>query len=92
MNETLEQQLDTLAQRIADAITDRIGSPTQVHHLHHAGRSTFSLGKFGAMTLVEAASPAELLSQGVGFLAGLRYEYPRLPANEPPFWHAEGWD
>ena len=91
MNETLEQQLDTLAQRIADAITEKLASPTQVHHLHHAGRSTFSLGKYGAMTLVEAASPAELLSQGVGFLTGLRYEYPRLPANEPPYWHAEGW-
>lgn len=91
MNETIEQQLDTLAERIADAFTDKLASPTQVHHRHHAGRSTFSLGRFGAMTLIEAASPAELLSQGAGFLAGLRYEYPRLPANEPPFWHAEGW-
>ncbi|MBB6064082.1 hypothetical protein [Pseudoxanthomonas broegbernensis] len=91
MNETTEKQLDALAQQIAEVLSTRYADPAHVFHRHHAGRSVFCLGRFGAMTLVEAASPVELLSRGAGFLAGLRYEYPRLPANEPPFWHAEGW-
>lgn len=91
MNETTEQQLNTLAQHIADAISTRVAAPVQVFHRHHAGRSVFCLGRFGAMTLIEAPSPAELHAQGAGFLAGLRYEYPRMPTEEPPFWYLEGW-
>jgi len=91
MNPTTQQQLDALAQDIAAMMSHKLAIQTEVHHRHHAGSSAFCLGKFGAMTLIEATSPADLLAQGAGFLAGLRYEYPRLPTNEPPFWHAEGW-
>lgn len=71
MNDTTRQQLDTLAQRIADALTAKRGTPTHVHQLHHADASAFCLGQFGAAVLVKAETPGELLAQGVGFLAGL---------------------
>lgn len=74
MNDTTRQQLDTLAQRIADALTAKRGTPTQVHQFHHADAWTFCLGQYGATVLVKAETPGDLLAQGVGFLAGLRFE------------------
>lgn len=74
MNDTTQQRLDTIAQRIGDALTAKRGAPTQVHQLHHAGASAFCLGRFGGAVLVEAESPAELVAQGTGFLARLQLE------------------
>ena len=91
MDAMTDWELCVLAENIAEVFSSKLATPIQVHHLHYANRSVLSLGKFGAMTLVEAATPTELAALGTAFLAGLRYEYPRLPANEPPFWHAEGW-
>ena len=73
METTTHQELDELAQRIAAAITDKRGEPTQVHHLHNASDSTFCLGKFGANMLIKARSPTELLALGNVFLQGLRH-------------------
>lgn len=74
MNDTTQQQLDALAQRIADALTAKRGTPTQVHQLHHAAASAFCLGQYGATVLVKAETPGELLAQGAGFLEGLRFQ------------------
>lgn len=74
MNETTQHELDTLARRIAVALSERRKTPAQVHHLHHAGASVFCLGRFGASPLVRAKSPAELLAHGAGFLEGLRFQ------------------
>ena len=74
MNDTTQHELDTLAQRIADALTTKRGTPTQVHQLHHADASAFCLGQYGATVLVKAETPGELLAQGAGFLAGLRFQ------------------
>ena len=71
MDTTTHHALDELAQRIADAITEKRGIPTQVHHIHYATASTFCLGKFGANMLIKASSPAELLVRGDGFLQGM---------------------
>lgn len=73
METTTHQELDELAQRIAAAITEKRGLLTQVHHIHYATASTFCLGKFGANLLIKAASPAELLVRGEGFLQGMRH-------------------
>ena len=73
MDTTTHHALDELAQRIADAITEKRGIPTQVHHIHYATASTFCLGKFGANMLIQARSPAELLVRGEGFLQGMRH-------------------
>lgn len=74
MNDTTQNELDTLAQRIADALTAKRETPTQVHQLHHADASAFCLGQFGATVLVKAETPGELFAQDAGFLAGLRFE------------------
>ena len=74
MNDTTQQQLDALAQRIADALTAKRGTLTQVHQLHYADASAFCLGQYGATVLIKAETPGELLAQGTGFLAGLRYQ------------------
>lgn len=66
-NDTTQHELDALAQRIAAILSERNETATEVHHLHYAGASVFCLGRFGA-------SPTELLSQGAGFLEGLRYQ------------------
>lgn len=71
MDTTTQQALDKLAQRIAAAITEKRGTPTQVHHLHNATSSTLCLGKFGANMLIMAESPVELLARCEGFLEGL---------------------
>jgi len=71
METTTHHKLDEIAQRIAVALTDKRGVPTQVHHLHHANASSLCLGKFGANMLIEASSPAELLARCEGFLQGL---------------------
>lgn len=74
MNDTTQHELDALAQRIAAILSERNETPTEVHHLHHAGASVFCLGRFGASPIIRARSPTELLAQGVGFLEGLRYQ------------------
>lgn len=91
MDAMTDYELHVLADHIAEIISAKLATPIQVHHLHYANRSVLSLGKFGAVTLVEASSPKELAALGTAFLAGLSYEYPRLVANETPYWHAEGW-
>lgn len=73
MDTITHHALDELAQRIAAAITEKRGIPTQVHHIHYATASTFCLGKFGANMLIKAESPAELLVRGEGFLEGMRH-------------------
>lgn len=74
MNDTTQHELDALAQRLADELTTKRGTPTQVHQLHHADASAFCLGQYGATVLVKAETPGELLAQGAGFLAGLRFQ------------------
>ena len=74
MNDTTQQQLDALAQRIADALTAKRGTLTQVHQRHHADASAFCLGQYGATVLVKAETPGELLAQGAGFLEGLLFQ------------------
>lgn len=81
METTKHQELDELAQRIAAAITEKRGIPTQVHHLHYATASTFCLGKFGANMLIKAGSPAELLVRGEGFLEGMLHPETSLGSN-----------
>ena len=71
METTTHQKLDEIAQRIAAAISERRGTPTQVHHLHYATSSTLCLGRFGANMLIKARSPAELLVRAEGFLQGM---------------------
>lgn len=91
MDAMTDWELHEIADQIAEIFSTKLATPTQVHHIHYANRSILSLGKFGAVTLVEATSPKELAALGSAFLAGLSYQYPRLLANEPPYWHAEGW-